>query len=325
METTVLIAAAVAYALVNGLNDGGALTGAAIRGGRLRPLSVIGLLTLALVVVPLVAGAPVAETLASRLVDFGGADGRRMLVVAVVAAVAVTGGLSWAGFPTSLTLATVGAFLGVGVGTDLVVDVAEVMRVLVLAVLAPVVGGVVAFALIGVARLSVVARLGRAARMRTVTTGLVALAYGANDGQKMIAVAVVAGGAEATGAGRPGAGLLIGLALLFALGAVLGLRRAGSTFGHGVLAARPAHLAASEVSAAGAVAITGWLGAPVSMTQALAGSLAGSGVSEGARRVRWRLASRLVLAWVVTFPAAVATAAVLAGAVAALVPMGGGL
>lgn len=324
MEDVALLVVAVVYALVNGLNDGGSLTGAAMLGGRLRPLAVIGLLSAALVLVPLFAGAPVAETLATRLVDFGAADGTRALLVAVLVAVLVTGVLAWAGLPTSLTLATVGAFVGVGVGSDLALEHTEVVRVLFLAAAAPVVGGLFAFALMWLARLSVVARLGRAGRIRTATTGMVALAYAANDGQKMIAVAVIAGGAEAATAARPGAVLLIGLAVVFALGAVLGMRRAGATLGQGVLAARPSRLAASEVSAAGAVAITGWLGAPVSMTQSLAGSLAGSGVTDGVRRVRWRLASRLVLAWLVTFPAAFVPAALLAGPVIALGPAGGG-
>ncbi len=324
METAALFAVAVLYALVNGINDGGSLTGAAIQGGRLRPLAAIGLFAGALVVVPLVVGAPVAETLATRLVDFGATDGPRGMLVAVLVALIVAGGLAWAGLPTSLTLATVGAFVGVGVGSDLAVDDTEVVRVLVLAVAAPVVGGLVAFSLMGLARLSVIARLGRAGRIRTTTTTMVALAYAANDGQKMVAVAVVAGGAGAATAGRPGAGLLIALAAVFALGAALGARRVGATLGHGVLAARPSRLAASEASAAGAVAVTGWLGAPVSMTQSLAGSLAGSGVTDGVRRVRWRLAARLVLAWVVTFPAAFVAAAVLAGPAMAIgAPAGG--
>jgi inorganic phosphate transporter, PiT family len=323
VEAVVLVAVAVLYALVNGLNDGGALTGAAIQGGRLRPLAVVGLLSAALVVVPLVAGAPVAETLATRLVDFGATDGQRALVVAVLVAVLVAGGLAWAKLPTSLTLATVGGVVGVGVGSDLGVDNTEVVRVLILAAAAPVMGGLVAFVLMGLARLSVVSRLGRAGRVRTVTTGMVALAYAANDGQKMIAVAVVAGGAQAATAARPGALLLVGLAAVFALGAVLGMRRAGGTLGHGVLAGRPSRLAASEVSAAGAVAVTGWLGAPVSMTQSLAGSLGGSGITDGVRRVRWRLASRLLLAWVVTFPAAFALAALLVEPAMDLAPGGG--
>lgn len=313
METTALVVIAALYAVVNGLNDGGALIGAAIRRSRLRPLAGAALLGGALVLVPLVAGAPVAETLADRLVDFTMADGARALGIAVVVAIGVTGALAWAGLPTSLTLATVGGFVGVGLGSPLTVAGAEVVRVLVLAALAPLVGGLVAVALMAVLRLPRIARRGRiGAGTRVVTSTLTALAYAANDGQKMIAVGVIAVGGGATRASRPGALLLVGLAAAFVLGTLAGMRRSGFTLGHGVLAARTTHLTVSELSAATAVTASGWLGAPVSMTQSLAGSLAGSGVTDGMRRVRWRLTARLVLAWVVTFPAALGAAALAA-------------
>ena len=273
----------------------------------------VGALVVAVVAVPLALGAPVAHTLATQLVDFDRPDGTRILVVAVLSAVAVTGVLAWLRLPTSLTLATIGAFVGAGLGGSSTVDGAEVGRVLLLGAAAPLLGGVAAYALIVLAHLPALARLGRAGpRLRMGTSTLVAVAYAANDGQKMIAVGVVATGAGAASAARPGALLLVGLGLAFGLGTVLGMRRSGATLGRGVVAARQSHLAASEMAAAGAVGVTGWLGAPVSMTQALAGSLAGSGVSDGLRRVRWRLAARLGLAWVVTFPAALLVAGLVA-------------
>lgn len=324
-QAVALVAIAGFYAIVNGLNDGGSLAGAAIQGSRVRPLTTVAVLASAVVVVPLTLGAPVARTLAERLVDFGGASGRTALVVAVLAAVVVTGALAWLRLPTSLTLATVGAFVGAGLGARLVVDGAVVVRVLLLGVAAPIVGALIAFALMLLARLSLLSGTGRAGPgVRMVTSILVALAYAANDGQKMIAVAVVAGGAGAASAGRPGLGLLLGLAAAFTLGTLVGMRRSGATLGHGVVAARQSYLASSEVAAATAVGLTGWFGAPVSMTQALAGSLAGSGVTEGLRRVRWRLASRLVLAWVVTFPAALVLAGLLAAVAVGVDRPGGG-
>ena len=310
VEAVALLGLVALYAVVNGLNDGGSLTGAAIQTSRLRPLAAITIHASALIVIPLVFGAPVARTLADRLVDFDAITGTQVLAVAVLAAIAVTGGLAWARLPTSLTLATIGAFVGAGLGSPLTVDGAEVARVLALGVAAPILGALGAFALVSLLRLSLLARLGRVdSRVRAVTSTLVALAYAANDGQKMIAVAVVATGAGVTAAAHPGVGMLVGLAVAFVLGTLVGMRRSGATLGHGVVAARPSYLALSEASAAGAVALTGALGAPVSMTQSLAGSLAGSGLNEGLRRVRWRLASRLVVAWVVTFPAALLFAA----------------
>lgn len=325
MTSTALIVLAALYAVVNGLNDGGALAGAAVRGSRLRPLTVVAVLALALVGVPLLVGAPVARTMAAGLVNFDDGSGRLVLAVAVLAAVAVTGVLAWQRLPTSLTLATVGAFVGAGLGSPLPVNVGQVVRVLLLGLTAPVLGGLVAAALRVAIRLPALAHQGRAGpSLRVVTSTLVALAYAANDGQKMVAVAVVAGGAGAATAERPGLVLLLGLAAAFAVGTLVGMRRSGVTLGHGVVAARQSYLAVSEVAAAGAVGVTGWLGAPVSMTQSLAGSLAGTGVTEGLRRVRWRLAAQLIVAWIITFPAALLVAALATRLVLAVAAPGGG-
>jgi inorganic phosphate transporter, PiT family len=57
------------------------------------------------------------------------------------------------------------------------------------------------------------------------------------------------------------------------------------------------------------VLAAGSLGAPVSMTQAVAGGLIGAGGTRGWSRVRWAAVTKLAAAWVVTLPAAFAAAA----------------
>lgn len=309
METILLALLAGGYAIVCGANDGGALAGVAIRGGRTRPVQSVLVLVAAVVLVPLLLGAPVARTLAVDLVAFED-EAAAALTVAVLAALVVTGASAAVGLPTSLTLATVGAFVGVGVGTAMSVDPAVVVRVLSLALLAPVLGAALAAGLLRAVRLPRLVRRGRLlVRARPWSAGLVAVAYGANDGQKMIAVAVVAVGAGPAAAERPGVGVLLGVAAAFAVGTLIGLRRAGATVGSEVLAARPTHLVAGELAASCAVGASGAAGAPVSMTQAIAGAVAGAGAAEGPRRVRWRVAGRLVMAWVITFPASLGLAA----------------
>lgn len=311
-----LLVVAAAFAVVNGMNDGGALVANGLKIRTVGLGSAMGLLTLAVVAVPLVLGTRVADTLANDLVDLEGVAGQRALAIAILAAMAVVVVLVRAGLPTSLTLATIGGITGSGLGSGQVVSWTTVGRVLILAALAPLVGGVLAFAL---------ARL--AGRSTTPTTEksvlgvghrvaftLQCVAYGANDGQKMLAVAVLAlgitgitGGALAT--------LLAALACLFLLGMLVGVRRMAQTLGAGVLASRPMNALTAEAAAGTAVLATAFLGAPVSMTQAVAGGLVGSGVSEGVRRVRWRWVVNIGVAWVVTLPVALLASAVVAAMV----------
>jgi inorganic phosphate transporter, PiT family len=311
-EATFVVPAlvAAAFAIVNGVNDGGTLVANGLKIHTIRLVPAMGLLTLGVAATPLLLGTRVADTLATGLVDLQGPDGRRTLAVAIVAATVVVGVLARLGLPTSLTLATIGGLAGGGLGAGREVAWPAVSRVLALAALAPLLGAALAFALArlsaGVTSPTTVGRLVGSGHRVAFT--LQCVAYGANDGQKMLAVAMLALGITG-GGGVTHVGMLAGLALLFLLGTTIGVRRMAGTLGTGVLAVRPLNAVTAEVAAGTAVLGTSFLGAPVSMTQAIAGALVGGGVAEGPRRVRWRTVLGIATAWLVTLPGALLIAA----------------
>lgn len=303
---TWLVLVAVAFAFVNGFNDGGALlsVGLSVRGHR--PLTGLFVAAAAVVVAPLLVGTRVAATLAGRLVSFDGADGELALGIAVVAAVIMTWLLARRGLPTSLTLAVVGAIAGAGVGAGLLVAWNTVVLVLVLAAAAPVAGLVFAWTLTRLVAAWPSPRPleRRVRRWHLAGFSLQCLAYGANDGQKMLAViAVAAGTASAEGVPVIGSQLAI-VAAAFLIGAMVGLPRVARTLGSGVVPSRPHEAVVTEVSSATVVLATGVLGSPVSMTQAISGGLVGSVIDRGFGNVRWRAVVRLGAAWIVTLPSA---------------------
>jgi inorganic phosphate transporter, PiT family len=310
---TVAITAAVLFAIVNGLNDGGALLAVAAQLPGVRPLTALLGLTAAVVLVPLVVGTAVASTLAARLVRFDGPEGQVALLVAITVAGVVSTVLSRFGLPTSLTLALVGAIAGAGVGAALPVSWTTVGIVLALAAVAPLVGGGVGWLLI---RLAAVTRRRvpldrRVRRWHRVGFTAQCLAYGANDGQKMLAVLAVTSGTVA--AGVPLVGWQLAVAGCgFLGGAVLGVRRAAATLGGGITPVRPPEAATAEVAAATVVLATAGVGAPVSMTQAVSGALVGTALRHGSGGIRWREAVRLAGAWVITLPTATGIAALVA-------------
>ncbi|HSK22538.1 MAG TPA: inorganic phosphate transporter [Egicoccus sp.] len=308
---TWLIAVAVAFAFVNGVNDGGALlsVGLSVRGHK--PLTGLLVAAAAVAIAPLLVGTRVAETLASRLVSFDGAEGELALGVAIVAAVAVTWLLAARGLPTSLTLAVVGAIAGAGAGGALPVSWGVVWTVLVLAAVAPVAGLAVAWLLSRLVRAwpSKVPLNRRVRRWHPAGFGLQCLAYGANDGQKMLAVLAIAAG-TAGGNGVPVvAWQLATVAAAFLLGAVVGLPRVARTLSSGVVPARPHENVVTEVASATVVLGTGAMGSPVSMTQAITGGLVGSAIGRGLGSVRWQAIARLGMAWLITLPVAFVAAA----------------
>ena len=310
-----VIGVAVAFAVVNGLNDGGAVLAVGLRVDGVQPLAGLVLIATGVAIVPLLVGTAVATTLASRLVSFDGASGREAMIVAVVAAVVVTGVLGSRGLPTSLTLGLVGAIAGAGVGAGLPVQWPAVLVVLLLAAVAPVVGLLLARVLVAAvtvrsptAPVHAVAR-----RWHLAGFGLLCVAYGANDGQKMLAVMAIATGAVASsGAVDLGVGQLAAVAVAFLVGATVGLPRMAGTMATGMTQLRAPEAAITEVASAGVVLATGALGSPVSMTQAIAGGLVGTSIPRGWGSIRWGEVARVGGAWVITLPATFAVAAGLA-------------
>ncbi|NUO58930.1 MAG: inorganic phosphate transporter [Hamadaea sp.] len=303
-------ALAAAFALFTGFNDAGALVGLGLRlsARGLPPMPAVVMLALAATLAPAVLGTAVAATLGERLVGAGGDERTATaLTAAVTAAVLVTATLAARGLPTSLTLALIGGIAGAGVGAGLAVDWPIVGSVLLTAAIAPCVG---ALAALGVHRLltAVPAYEGAGRRLRWLhagALGMSCLAYGANDGQKMIAVyAAVQGGTAARYAASPLA--LVTIGGCFLIGGLLGLPRLAAALAGRLGTGRPDAAVVTELSGAGVVLGTAAFGAPVSMTQSLSGAMVGTGLTGGSRRVRWGGVLRLGRAWLLTLPTAFA-------------------
>ena len=307
----VAVTVAALVATFTGFNDAGALVGVGMRIRGLRPVTAVAWLGTAVTVAPVLVGTAVAATLGERLVAFGpGPTAGPAVVTGVGAAVLVTAGLAVRGLPTSLTLALIGGIAGAGVGARLAVDWRLIWLVLSAAAVAPVVG---ALAALGLSRMvyALPAPEGAGRRLRWLhltAYGATCLAYGANDGQKMLAVQVaVSGGTVAASVGS--APVMATITGCFLLGGLVGLPRLAGALAGGLTAGRPDAVVITELSGAAVVLGTAAAGAPVSMTQSLSGAMVGTGLSRGARKVRWRGVIRLGRAWLLTLPTAFATGA----------------
>ena len=96
-----------------------------------------------------------------------------------------------------------------------------------------------------------------------------------------------------------------------ALGTLCGGWRIVQTVGSRITHLTPVQGFCAE--SGGALALFGatWLGIPVSTTHTITGAVVGVGAARRASAVRWRIARRIVVAWVVTLPAAALMAAAL--------------
>jgi PiT family inorganic phosphate transporter len=94
-----------------------------------------------------------------------------------------------------------------------------------------------------------------------------------------------------------------------AMGTLLGGWRIVHTMGSRITRLTPMQGFCAETGGAITLFAATWLGIPVSTTHTITGAIVGVGAARRVSAVRWGIASNIVVAWVVTMPAAAAISA----------------
>jgi len=138
------------------------------------------------------------------------------------------------------------------------------------------------------------------------SASLVSLAHGTNDAQKtmgVITLALIAAG-DWTDTKNIPFWVKLACALAIALGTYLGGWRIIRTLGKGLVEIAPPQGLAAESASAAVILASSHLGFALSTTHVATGSILGAGVGTKGATVRWRVAGRMVAAWLITLPAA---------------------
>ncbi|PNG22009.1 inorganic phosphate transporter [Streptomyces cahuitamycinicus] len=325
----VVIVTALAFDFTNGFHDTANAMATSIATGALAPRTAV-LISGVLNVVGAFLSTEVARTISGGIVD-DTLVSPGMIFAGLIGAI-LWNLLTWlAGLPSSSSHALFGGLIGavwVGTGSRGVDFDKVVEKVLVPAVASPVVAGVAALLATYLAY-----RLTDRARKDSVTKGfrigqvasasLVSLAHGTNDAQKtmgVITLTLISAGALGHDAGPPlwviaSAGLAIGL------GTYLGGWRIIRTMGKGLTEIQSPQGFAAETASTTVILTSAHLGFALSTTQVASGSILGAGLGRRLAEVRWGVAGRMAVAWVITLPAA----ALVGGLAAAVVQNGGDL
>ena len=142
------------------------------------------------------------------------------------------------------------------------------------------------------------------------SASLISLAHGTNDAQKTMGViflALVAHGAVNSEDPLP-FWVKLTCALAIAAGTYMGGWRIIRTLGKGLVDITSPQGFAADSSSAAIILTSSHFGLPLSTTHTATGSILGSGVGRGAE-VRWSVAGRMVVAWLMTLPLAGLTGA----------------
>jgi PiT family inorganic phosphate transporter len=94
-----------------------------------------------------------------------------------------------------------------------------------------------------------------------------------------------------------------------ALGTLIGGWRIVRTMGSRITRLKPVQGFCAETAGAATLYLATWLGIPVSTTHTITGAIVGVGTARRVSAVRWGIAGSIIIAWVVTIPAAALLAA----------------
>lgn len=309
----IVVVTALAFDFTNGFHDTGNAMATSIASGALAPRVAVAL-SAVLNLIGAFLSTAVAATIAKGLIDAN-------LVTLELVFAGLVGGIVWnlltwlLGIPSSSSHALIGGIVGAtiaAVGLRGVIWSGVVSKVIVPAVvaalLATLVGAVGTWLVYRTTRGVAEKRTKRGFRRGQIgSASLVSLAHGTNDAQKTMGViflALMSYGAVSTTASVPPLWVIVSCAVAMAAGTYLGGWRIIRTLGKGLVEIKPPQGMAAESSSAAVILLSAHFGYALSTTQVATGSVLGSGVGKPGAEVRWGVAGRMVVAWLVTLPLA---------------------
>lgn len=323
-----VIAVALIFDFTNGFHDTANAMATSIATGALKPkTAVIAAGTLNLIGAFL--STEVASTISGGLINESEVYiGPEFIFAGVVGAI-IWNLLTWlVGLPSSSSHALFGGLVGaviVGAGVEGVNFMGVLTKILIPALVSVLVAGLASCLAIKV--ISFVTKKMKPDDVengfrhgQTVTACLVALSHGTNDAQKtmgIITLTLIAVGVQPSGS-DPQLWVIAACGLAIALGTYMGGWRVIRTLGKGLTEISTPQGFAAEASSAATILVSSHLGFALSTTQVCSGSIIGVGLGKKGAPVNWGVAGKMVIAWLVTFPAA----ALVGAAACALAKMG---
>ena len=312
-----LIGVALAFDFLNGLHDAANSIATIVSTRVLRPRYAVFWAAFFNFIAFLFFGLHVAETIGRGIID-------AEIVTPGVVFAALIGAIVWnlltwwLGIPSSSSHALIGGLVGAGlanVGLSSIVW-AGLLKTAAAIVLSPAVGFFLALLLVLAVSWTFVRQtpfmVDRTFRIgQFISASLYSLGHGGNDAQKTMGIIAVLLYTSGHGSGEFHVPLWVVLSCqaAMALGTLSGGWRIVHTMGSRITRLKPMQGFCAETG--GALTLFGatWLGIPVSTTHTITGAIVGVGAARRTSAVRWGVASNIVVAWVLTMPAAAAISA----------------
>ena len=306
----IVIAVALIFDFLNGVNDAANAIATIVVTRALTPLQAVFMAAAANFAGVFIFGVAIATTIGKGIIDINYIT--VPLILAALIGAIIWNVLAWfRGLPISCSHTLVGGLIGSAIASAgwKSVMFGEVSKISAFIIVAPFLGmlGAIIFTtlifwLCRRVQPSVTNKFFR--RLQLVSAAAYSLGHGANDAQKTMGIiAMTLYAANLTDSFHISLWIIISCYTAIALGTACGGWRVVRTMGTGLLKIRPLEGFSAETSSALVLLGTAHLGIPVSTTHVIAGAICGVGTVEGAAKVRWVTARKIVWAWILTIPA----------------------
>jgi PiT family inorganic phosphate transporter len=312
-----LIAVALLFVFLNGLHDAAKSIATFVSTRVLSPRYAVAWAAFFNFIAFLVFGLHVANTVGSGIVAPG-------IITDQVIFGALMGAIVWnivtwlAGIPSSSSHALIGGLVGAGVASGgwRAVQWGGLDKTIAAIVVSPATGFVLALLLV-----LLVARAFRRVtpfkadkifrHVQFFSASAYSLGHGGNDAQKTMGIIAALLFAHGLSGGSFHVPLWVVLACqaAMALGTLLGGWRIVRTMGSRITHLTPVQGVCAETAGAITLFMATYMGIPVSTTHTITGAIIGVGAARRVSAVRWNVAQDIVVAWVLTMPAAALIAA----------------
>ncbi|MWA04542.1 inorganic phosphate transporter [Actinomadura sp. LD22] len=312
-----VIVVSLVFDYTNGFHDAANAIATAVSTRALTPRVALGMAALMNMLGALL-GVEVAKTISEVITPPTGLHGLTVIAAGVLGAITWNLITWYFGLPSSSSHALIGGVVGAGLASSSYVNWHSVVdKVVVPMVVSPVVGFALAYlvmvAILWLFRRAQPSRVVRRFRIaQTLSAASLALGHGLQDAQKTMGVIVLAlvTTGHASGNSVP-LWVIVSCAGALSLGTYAGGWRIMRTLGRKVIEVDPPKGFAAEATASIVLYVTAYFWhAPISTTHTITSAIMGAGATKRLSAVRWGMAGNIVMAWVLTLPAAAIVAAV---------------
>jgi inorganic phosphate transporter, PiT family len=310
----VIIVLAVLFDIANGWHDAANAIATVVSTKVLSPTTAV-VMAASMEILGAFLSTAVAKTIGTGIVD-PTAITNHVLIASLLSAILWNIMTLFMGLPVSSSHALVGGLIGssIAFGGVGILNIQGILRIFLSLLISPFLGFIIGYGSMKLilylfGHLSPGSISKYFGRLQIASSALMAFGHGSNDAQKamgIITMALLAAGKISSLEVPKWVVLLCAVAI--GSGTLFGGWKIIKTLGHKMLKLEPIHGFAAETSSTAIILSASHFGLPVSTTHVISTAILGVGATKRLSAVRWGIAGKIVMAWVLTLPVCIAMA-----------------